>query len=674
MVYIGIDLGTTCSCVSVIEDGRPVSILSDDGKFTIPSAVAYCDTEILVGNPALTAITDISNVLYGQENERFLRPEEVSAEILKKLKTTAERYLSEKEVTGAVVTVPAFFNNDQIDATKRAIQMAGLDLKYLLEEPTAAAIAYYNKMKITDSTIMVFDWGGGTLDISIAEIKNGKLDVKSVCSDAHLGGQDFDERIMKYVIEEIKKSLNYDISQQPNLMKQLRRECKEAKESLSSQMESCSVKILVGGSTRIPKIQELLSHKFGQTRLRYDANPEVVVAHGAAIIADALEKGIEVPLINNTMNELFQNINNSHKVLFYCPDPPGWREDASVGYFKNKLYYLGGYDPETREAMNRIDILIDGEWQTGPAFPLPISGVQTITCDGILYGHIIAYSLLSGVLKSCLCFDPSAPVDSRISRIADMNHARYNHSLIVANGKLYAIGGFRKPYWETFCNSTEEEYNPQTNEWRKITITVTDPTRNNPFVKTITSEANQNPNIRDAIAIDIGTSKCKIAICKEKYIQIVEHEANRSVPSYVALSEQGEWLVGKMAENYAICLQNVIYDIRWLLGKTNGEINRVQDEKRYFFKRSENLPDNVNHIVVAMSSATATQNQPEVIPSIDIPVELIDEPIAVAAAYATRLNIHPKGDVALVFCMGAGYLQVAAYFIQQKAQQEVAFM
>ncbi|PAV83425.1 hypothetical protein WR25_16137 isoform B [Diploscapter pachys] len=218
--------------------------------------------------------------------------------------------------------------------------MAGLDLKYLLEEPTAAAIAYYNKMRMTDSTIMVFDWRGGTLDISIVEIKSEKFDVKSVCGDTHLGGQDFDERIMKYVIEEIKKSNNYDMSQQPDLVRRLRRACKEAKRSLSFQMESScnfsldtndnaivNVKIsrsnfnqlcedlfdkamkmveralrnaqisaeqidnviLAGGSTRIPKIQELLSHKFGQTKLRYNANPEMAVAHGAAIIADALE-------------------------------------------------------------------------------------------------------------------------------------------------------------------------------------------------------------------------------------------------------------------------------------------------------------------------------------------------------------------------------------------------
>ncbi|PAV60311.1 hypothetical protein WR25_19188 [Diploscapter pachys] len=215
---------------------------------------------------------------------------------------------------------------------------------------------------------------------------------------------------------------------------------------------------------------------------------------------------------------------------------------------------------------------------------------------------------------------------------------------------------------------------------QSIPTTTTDSSPSNPYIKTITSEASENPNICDAIAIDIGTSKCKIAICKEKYIQVVEHESNRSVPSYVALSEQNEWLVGRMAENYAVCLQNVIY---------------VNDYVKSAMKR----------IVDAMSSSTATQDQPEDQPETkksrsehdessqqqgsenqtkiqdksdertpwdSIKIELIDEPIAVAAAYAPRLNIHPEGDVALVFCMGAGYLQVAAYFIREKTHEKKA--
>ncbi|PAV82807.1 hypothetical protein WR25_21979 [Diploscapter pachys] len=494
MVYIGIDLGTTYSCVSVVEDGRPVVIDSDDGKFTIPSVVAYCSTEILVGNPALAAATDISNVLYdskrligykkvvgyvlnaGQQDERFLRPEEISAEILKKLKMIAERHLPEREITGAVVTVPAFFNNDQINATKRAIQMAGLDLKYLLEEPTAAAIAYYNKMRITDLTIMVFDWGGGTLDISIAEIKNEKFDVKSVCGDAHLGGQNFDEKIMKYVIEEFKKSDNYDMLQRPNLMKRLRQVCKEAKESLSFQIESWNVKldinynteinvkisrsnfnqfckdlfdkamrmvekalrmakisaeqidnvILVGGSTRIPKIQELLSHKFDQKKLRYNANPEEAVARGAAIIANALEKGIAMPLISNTMNELAQNTNDLQIGENVNPEEVVAHEVA-----------ITANDLEKRNAMPLVTNTMNELAQN--TNNLQIGGDNLFNNSQIGGDNSVNNS--GQALKSCLYFDPSAPVGSRISRIADMNHARHCHSLIVASEKLYAIGG-----------------------------------------------------------------------------------------------------------------------------------------------------------------------------------------------------------------------------------------
>ncbi|PAV75304.1 hypothetical protein WR25_18476 [Diploscapter pachys] len=421
MVYIGIDLGTTYSYVSVIEDGKPVMIISDDGKRTIPSVVAYCESGIFVGNFALNCNTDPSNILYdskrligwksladlpiaqnqnlrtfnvdtrddvcgyvlnkGKANERFIKAEEVLAEILKKLKATAERYLN-KEVTGAVVTIPAFFNNDQINSTIRAIQMAGLDLKYLLEEPTAAAIAYYNRMGIPNSTIMVFDFGGGTLDISIAEIKDGKFDVKSVCGDAHLGGQDFDERIMKYVIEEFKKSNNYDMSRHPKLMKRLRRACKEAKESLSSQIESCNVNLDINDDTIVDvkisrsNFNQLCEDLFDKamemvekalrtaqisaeqidnvTRLRYNANPEEAVVHGTAIIADALEKRIAMPLI-----ELSWNSNNSHKILFYCPDPLEWRQYASIAYFKDKLYYLGGKGPETYQVTNRVDLLME---------------------------------------------------------------------------------------------------------------------------------------------------------------------------------------------------------------------------------------------------------------------------------------------------------------------------
>ncbi|PAV92064.1 hypothetical protein WR25_03039 [Diploscapter pachys] len=202
MVYIGIDLGTTYSCVSVIENGKPKAIHHDDGKNIVPSVVAY-GAEILVGNPALNSNIDLSNVLYdskrligweflhnlpvaenrqlwtfnvdtrnncagyvlnkGQTNERFLKPEEVSAEILKYLKVRAETYLNQK-VTGVVVTVPALFQDNQKAATKKAIELAGLELKGLLHEPNAAAIAYNANHQLGNSTLLVFDFGGGKAD------------------------------------------------------------------------------------------------------------------------------------------------------------------------------------------------------------------------------------------------------------------------------------------------------------------------------------------------------------------------------------------------------------------------------------------------------------------------------------------------------------------------------
>ncbi|PAV55923.1 hypothetical protein WR25_02762 [Diploscapter pachys] len=361
MVYIGIDLGTTYSCVSVIEDGKPVAIINEDGKPTMPSVVAYCEPEILSGNPALMCNTDVTNILYdskrligwkflhdlpnaesrqlwtfnvdtrnskagyvlnkGTSKEKFLKPEEVSAEILKKLKANAEKHLSTK-VTGAVVTVPALFNSDQIEATKRAVKLAGLELKYLLEEPTSAAIAYNHKKKFENSKLLIFDFGGGTLDISIAEIKDKNLEVKAVGGDTQLGGQDFDGKIMKYSIEEFaKSSSNYDIYKKPKLIKRLRAACKEGKEALSFNLSSYNIhidindeldlnvamtsnklnelcnklynkamhQILVGGMTRIPFLQQKLADKFGRNKLKFDINPDEAVAYGAAIIANALE-------------------------------------------------------------------------------------------------------------------------------------------------------------------------------------------------------------------------------------------------------------------------------------------------------------------------------------------------------------------------------------------------
>ncbi|PAV62084.1 hypothetical protein WR25_07490 [Diploscapter pachys] len=225
MAYIGIDLGTTYSCVAIVENGRPVAIHNDDGKNITPSIVAFSEGEILVGKSALDCNTELSNILYDSKrligwhilydlsnaddrqlwtfdvdtrnnsagyvlnkeksNEKFILPEEVSAKILKSLKDQAEKYTNQK-VTKAVVTVPASFNSDQIAATKKAAEMAGLKLKDLLQEPKATIIAYMEKYKLERSKIMIFDFGGGTLDICIAQIKQDGYELKAATGDSHL--------------------------------------------------------------------------------------------------------------------------------------------------------------------------------------------------------------------------------------------------------------------------------------------------------------------------------------------------------------------------------------------------------------------------------------------------------------------------------------------------------
>ncbi|PAV84163.1 hypothetical protein WR25_17167 [Diploscapter pachys] len=330
MVYIGIDLGTTYSCVAVIENDQPVIIYSDDGRRTIPSFVAYCDDEVLDW---------VEYLIKTKENkEKFVKPEDVSSHILRTLKASAEKYLS-KEVTGAVVTIPANFNTDQIEATKEAIKLAKLKLIHLLPESTAAAIAYNSKAKLRDSINLIFDLGGGTFDVSIVKIKNEKLYLIAVSGDHHLGGQDFDGKIMKYVISEFQKTCDYDVFKKPKLIKRLRAECRKAKESLSTNAQSIPIHldinddldlnveltrdkfnelcgelfrktvqivdvamnsgqltdnqidsvILVGGSTRIPKIQQIMVEKFGEGKLKFDIDQNEAIAYGAAIMANALE-------------------------------------------------------------------------------------------------------------------------------------------------------------------------------------------------------------------------------------------------------------------------------------------------------------------------------------------------------------------------------------------------
>jgi len=367
---IGIDLGTTNSCVSVMEGNEPVVIANDEGRRTTPSVVAFLKNgERKVGDPAKRqAITnpkntissvkrfmgrrfdevtnEIShwsyNVVKGDNNTcrididgRQYTPQEISAMILQKMKKTAEDYLGQ-EVTEAVITVPAYFNDAQRQATKEAGEIAGLNVRRIVNEPTAAALAYGLDKKHKDEKIAVFDLGGGTFDISVLELGDGVFEVKSTNGDTHLGGDDFDKLIMDWLADEFKKDENIDLRKDPMALQRLKEASEKAKIELSSSSETeinlpyvtavdgvpkhlvkkltrakfeqlsdilfarclkpCEQAlkdaglnasqidevILVGGSTRIPKVQEIVEKFFGK-KPNKGVNPDEVVAIGAAI-------------------------------------------------------------------------------------------------------------------------------------------------------------------------------------------------------------------------------------------------------------------------------------------------------------------------------------------------------------------------------------------------------
>ncbi len=367
---IGIDLGTTNSCVSVMEGNEPVVIPNSEGKRTTPSMVAFVENgERKIGDPAKRqAITNPINTIFsikrfmgethdkvqkeinrvpyqvvkGENNtprvkvgDRKYTPQEISAMILQKMKKTAEDYLGH-EVSEAVITVPAYFSDSQRQATKEAGEIAGLTVKRIINEPTAASLAYGLDKKSKDIKVAVFDLGGGTFDISILELGDGVFEVKSTNGDTHLGGDDFDEMIIDWLAEEFKKDENIDLRKDPMALQRLKEAAEKAKIELSSSssteinlpyimpvegipkhlvktltkakfesltdsliqktVEPCKKAlkdaglkasdidevILVGGSTRIPAIQETVKKIFGKTPSK-GVNPDEVVAVGAAI-------------------------------------------------------------------------------------------------------------------------------------------------------------------------------------------------------------------------------------------------------------------------------------------------------------------------------------------------------------------------------------------------------
>ena len=339
---IGIDLGTTNSCVCVYEGGEAKVIVNADGDRTTPSVVAFKKGDILVGKTAkhqsVTNPDTISSIkrLMGTDkkvkaNGKEYTPEEISAMILGDLKKTAEAYLGEK-VTNAVITVPAYFNDSQRQATKNAGKIAGLTVDRIINEPTAAALAYGLDKQEESQTILVYDLGGGTFDVSILELGDGVFEVKSTSGNNKLGGDDFDQRIIDYIIDDIKKNEDVDLSDNKMALQRIKEEAEKAKKTLSSAtstdislpfitaelnyettltrakfeslisdlvdstlepvrkaLKDAKLKasdidkvILVGGSTRIPMVQELVKKELGKEPSK-EVNPDEVVAMGAAI-------------------------------------------------------------------------------------------------------------------------------------------------------------------------------------------------------------------------------------------------------------------------------------------------------------------------------------------------------------------------------------------------------
>ena len=344
---IGIDLGTTNSCVAVLEGGEPKVIANAEGNRTTPSVVAFKGEEELVGEVAKRqAVTNVKNTISSIKrkmgtNEKVeaggkkWTPEEISAKILGKLKKDAESYLGEK-VTKAVITVPAYFNDAERQATKNAGKIAGLEVERIINEPTAAALAYGLDKQDTLQTILVYDLGGGTFDVSILELGDGVFEVKSTSGNNRLGGDDFDARITDYLVSEFKKEHGIDLSKDTMAMQRVKDAAEKAKKDLSGMttaqislpfiaqndegpvhMEVSLTKakfedlcrdlfdstlepvrkalkdaklsakdinkvIMVGGSSRIPYIQELVKKELGQEPNK-SVNPDEVVAMGAAI-------------------------------------------------------------------------------------------------------------------------------------------------------------------------------------------------------------------------------------------------------------------------------------------------------------------------------------------------------------------------------------------------------
>ncbi|AVL94812.1 heat shock 70 kDa protein-like protein [Moumouvirus australiensis] len=386
-VAIGIDLGTTYSCVAVWQNGKVEIIANDQGNRTTPSYVSFTETEHLIGDAAKyqaasnpvntifdakrligrnfndsTVQSDMSHwpfkvvnvggkpyieATHAGETKQF-SPEQISSMVLTKMRQTASSYLGQ-EVTDAVITVPAYFNDSQRQATKDAGRIAGLNVLRIINEPTAAALAYgLDKNSDKEVNVLIFDTGGGTHDVTLLSLEDGLFSVRATCGDAHLGGEDFDNRLVSWCVEDFKRKNKVDLSTSAKALRRLRTACERAKRALSSAAQTtievdslfegidyntlitrakfediCSDLfrktiepveqvlrdskldksqvheiVLVGGSTRIPKIKDMLSSYFNGKKLNESVNPDEAVAYGAAVQA-AILSGQSDDKLNN---------------------------------------------------------------------------------------------------------------------------------------------------------------------------------------------------------------------------------------------------------------------------------------------------------------------------------------------------------------------------------------